>query len=120
MSNHLAVGKPAIVFSQEQVAQVEELAAVLTKSQIADLMGICANTFRAIEDRQPEVARAFNAGKARAIASVASNLIAQAEAGNITAAMFYLRTQAGWTENASIETARVSNVIRIVRPDRIN
>ena len=78
MSQFPVIGKPLIVFNEEQIGKVEELAAVLTKTQIADYMGVCANTFRAIEERQPEVARAFRAGKSRAIADVATNLIAQA------------------------------------------
>ena len=116
MSNSSIVGKPLIVLNQDQVSRVEELASVLTKSQIADYMGICANTFRAIEERQPEVASAFRAGKSRAIADVASNLIAQALEGNTTAAMFYLRTQAGWTENAYNEIKQTQHVIQIIRP----
>jgi len=116
MSQFPVIGKPLIVFNEEQIGTVEELATVLTKSQIADYMGICANTFRAIEERQPEVARAFRAGKSRAIDNVASNLISQALEGNTTAAMFYLRTQAGWTENAYNETKQTQHVIQIIRP----
>ena len=116
MSQFSVIGKPLIVFNEEQIGKVEELAAVLTKSQIADNMGICANTFRAIEERQPEVARAFRSGKSRAIANVASNLITQALEGNTTAAMFYLRTQAGWTENAYNEIKQTQHVIQIIRP----
>ena len=116
MSQPPNIGKPPIVFNEEQIGKVEELAAVLTKTQIADYMGICANTFRAIEERQPEVASAFRAGKSRAIADVASNLIAQALEGNTTAAMFYLRTQAGWTENAYNEIKQTQHVIQIIRP----
>ena len=116
MSQFPVIGKPQIVFNKEQVDKVEELAAVLTKTQIADYMGVCANTFRAIEDRQPEVARAFRAGKSRAIADVASNLIAQALDGNTTAAMFYLRTQAGWTEKSYSGIEPNECVIQIIRP----
>ena len=118
MSQFPVIGKPLIVFNEEQIGKVEELAAVLTKSQIADYMGICANTFRAIEDRQPEVARAFNTGKAQAIANVAANLIAQAEAGNVAAAMFYLRTQAGWTDQTAVKFSPIGHRIEIIRAVR--
>lgn len=118
MSNSPIVGKPLIVLNQEQVSRVEELASVLTKSQIADYIGVCTNTFRAIEERQPEVARAFNTGKARAIANVATNLIAQAEAGNVTAAMFYLRTQAGWTDQFNSKCTPAGHRIEIIRATR--
>ena len=50
------------------------------------------------------------------LSNVASNLITQALEGNTTAAMFYLRTQAGWTENAYNETKQTQHVIQIIRP----
>ena len=91
-------GKPLTVFSDEQIAQVEKLSSVLSKVQLADYMGIHDDTFRAVEKRQPEVRAAFNRGKAKAIATVAANLVNQAQQGNIAAAIFYLKTQAGWSE----------------------
>lgn len=91
-------GRPPVVFTDEQIAQVEALAAVLSKSQMADYFGLSETTLRAIEDRQPEVSDAYKRGKSRAIAGVASNLLSQARNGNTSAAMFYLKTQAGWRE----------------------
>ena len=118
MEQRPTAGKPPIIFSVDQIALINEMAAVLTKEQLSDLLGVCSNTFRAIEERQPEVAKAFRAGKSRAIAKIGANLIAQAEAGNLTAAMFYLRTQAGWTENNARTIEPTKHVIHIVRPDQ--
>lgn len=98
-------GRPIAKLEDDQILQVEKLAAVLSKNQIASFFGISANTFRAIEQRQPEVFEAYQKGKAKAIASVATNLISQAQAGNVTAAIFYLETQAGWKEQSGIEIA---------------
>jgi len=92
-------GRPKVVFDEGQVAQVEALAAVLSKKQIADYFGIDENTFRAVEERQTEVFQAYQKGRGKAIAGVASNLIAQARKGNVSAAIFYLKTQAGWRED---------------------
>ena len=91
-------GREPVVFSEDQTKQVESLAAVLTKGQLADYFGITEKTFRAVESRQPEVSTAYKKGKGRAIATVASNLVAQARRGNVSAAIFYLKTQAGWKE----------------------
>jgi hypothetical protein len=91
-------GRPEVVFTPEQTTQVEALAAVLSKRQMADYFGISETTLRTIEERQPEVFDAYNRGKARAIGKVARNLIQQAENGNTSAAIFYLKTQAGWKE----------------------
>jgi len=65
---------------------------------MADYFGLSETTLRAIEDRQPEVSDAYKKGKSKAIAGVASNLLSQARNGNTSAAMFYLKTQAGWRE----------------------
>jgi hypothetical protein len=91
-------GRPPVVFDEAQTAQVEALAAVLSKGQMADYFGISETTLREIENRQPEVSEAYKRGKAKAIGNVAKNLIGQAAAGNISAAIFYLKTQAGWKE----------------------
>jgi len=91
-------GRPIASFDKAQVAQVEALAAVLSKGQMADYFGISENTFRAIEERQPEVFEAYQKGRGKAIASVGSNLISQARKGNTSATIFYLKTQAGWRE----------------------
>ena len=96
-------GRPPVVFDEAQTAQVEALAAVLSKGQMADYFGISENTLREIEERQPEVSEAYKRGKAKAIGNVAKNLISQAQMGNITAAIFYLKTQAGWKEDKEVE-----------------
>lgn len=96
-------GRPPVVFNDQQVLQVETLAAVLSKAQLSDYFGVSENTFREIEGRQPEVFEAYKRGKAKAIGNVAGNLIAQAKAGNVSAAIFYLKTQAGWKETQTVE-----------------
>jgi hypothetical protein len=91
-------GKRLIVFDEKQTNQVESLAAVLSKTQMADYFGISLTTLIEIEKRQPEVSEAYKRGKSKAIGNVAKNLISQAQAGNVSAAIFYLKTQAGWKE----------------------
>ena len=91
------------MFDPKQTAQVEALAAVLSKGQLADYFNVSENTLREIEDRQPEVSEAYKRGRAKAIGSVAKNLINQAQMGNISAAIFYLKTQAGWKEEREPE-----------------
>ena len=91
-------GKPKIVFTEDQIEQIEKLASLLTKTQLSDYLGVSHVTFNAIEKRQKEVSLAYKKGKAKAIVNVGSNLIKQAQQGNMTAAIFYLKTQAGWKE----------------------
>jgi len=112
-------GRPTKGLTPEEVNEVAVLASVLTKGQLADYYGMSENTFRAIEERQPEVFEAYKKGRARAIRAVAGNLIKQAAEGNTTAAIFYLKTQAGWKEQEVTEVVgQFDNVIKIVRATR--
>ena len=109
-------GRPLIEFTDTQVAQVEALAAVLSKKQTADYMGFSETTFREIEGRQEEVSDAYKRGKAKAINRMGQSLVMQAEDGNTSAAIFYLKTQAGWSETDNDQTN--SNItLQIVKPD---
>jgi len=91
-------GRPKVVFDDAQVIQVETLAAVLTKGQMADYFAISETTLRAVEDRQPEVSDAYKKGRSRQIAGMGENLVKLAADGNVAANIFYLKTQAGWRE----------------------
>lgn len=91
-------GRPLVVLSPEQIAEVQTLSAVLSQEQIADYFGIGRTTFHEVMKRQPEVSEQYKKGKAKAIASVASNLITSAREGNTASQIFYLKTQAGWKE----------------------
>ena len=112
-------GRPSIVFDDTQIAQVEALAAVLSKKQLADHMGISDTTLREIEGRQPDVSDAYKRGKAKAISRMGQSLIMQAEDGNTSAAIFYLKTQAGWRE-ADQDLGNHNITLQIVKPDGAN
>jgi predicted transcriptional regulator len=92
------MARPRKTLTDEQVAQVEKLAAVLTLEQIADFLGVSGQTVRRRMKEEPRVLEAFTRGRARAVGQVATNLVQQAVAGNTQAAIFYLKTQAGWKE----------------------
>jgi len=95
---HAAGGPPLIVLTDEQLIEVQALAAVLTTEQIADYLGISRRTFFNILDRQDGVRALYKKGRARQIAAMAVNLVSQAKKGNVAANIFYLKTQAGWRE----------------------
>lgn len=112
------MGRPKKTLSPEQVRQIETLAAVLTLDQIADFLGMGERTIRRRMREDARVLAAYEKGKAAAIAGVASNLIQQAKAGNVTAAIFYLKTQAGWKETDRVEHAgAVRFTLDIPRPE---
>lgn len=87
----------------EQITELEKLAAVLTLDQIADFFGISDRTLRTRIHEDDVILAAYKRGKQRAIVNVAGNLIKQANNGNTTAMIFYLKTQAGWRETQTHE-----------------
>lgn len=93
------MGRKRKTLSDEQKAQLEVMAAFLTVEQIADYFGIGKTSFYAMIERDPEISERYKKGKAAAIGSVAKTLVSQARDGNLTAAIFYLKTQGGWREN---------------------
>ena len=109
-------GRPPVVFDEAQTAQVEALAAVLSKGQMADYFNISEPTLKQVERRQPEVSLAYKRGRAKAIQGVGSNLIAQAANGNVSAMVFYLKTQAGWKEDKEQTDTRPVVNINYVSP----
>ena len=92
-----------IELTDVQRQEVETLAALLNQEQIADYLGIARNTFRAICDRDPDVAERYKRGKAKAIAHVANGLLQKARPGCTTSSIFYLKTQVGWRETERVE-----------------
>lgn len=96
-------GRPLVELTDKQISEVETLAAILSTEQIADYFGISRATWYNIMERNDEVFRHYKKGKARAIASVASNLVTKANSGDLGAQIFFLKTQAGWKETQKIE-----------------
>ncbi len=96
-------GAPLIVLTEEQYTQVEILAPYLTAQQIADNLGISRATFFNIMDRDDRCKKIFRKGKSDMIAKVAQGLIGKALKGDKGAAIFLLKTQAGWSTKTTVE-----------------
>lgn len=93
--------KPPKVLDDKQIEQLEALASFLTIQQIADYFMIAPRTFQRIIDRQPEAMARYKKGKSNAILSIANSLLTNARNGDTTAQIFYLKTQAGWSDKLS-------------------
>ena len=104
-------GRPSAVLSSKQIDQVEALAAVCTKAQMAAYFGVTEKTFRAIEQRQSEVFTAYSRGRARAVVDIGSVLYQKALGGDLRAIQFYLKTQAGWTEKHALEVIQAEKEV---------
>jgi len=95
-------GRPLATVTEAQRAEVETLSAVLNAEQIADFLGIGRTTFFALLNRDPDLSERYKRGKARAVGAVAQSLVTKARAGNVTAMIFFLKTQGGWREGVEL------------------
>ena len=95
-------GRPLTTLTDAQRAEVETLSAVLTAEQIADFLGIGRTTFFALLNRDEDLSERYKRGKARAIGAVAQSLVTKARSGNVTAMIFFLKTQGGWRESVDL------------------
>ena len=96
-------GRPAKELNEAEISELETLAAILSKEQIAAYFGMTEKTLSAISERQPEVFTAYRRKKAKAVVRVASALMRATEEGDMRAIQFFLKTQAGWTEKRYLE-----------------
>lgn len=94
--------RAAITLTEAQRAEVETLAAVLNAEQIADFLGVGRTTFFALLNRDEDLGERYKRGKARAVGAVAQSLVTKARAGNVTAMIFFLKTQGGWRETVEV------------------
>jgi len=93
-------GRPRVELTDEQKIQVEALAKYLNQDQIADYLGIHRNTFTAIMKRDDDVFVRYKRAKASTDHDVTKSLIQNAREGNVSAQIFYLKTQCRWSEAA--------------------
>lgn len=91
--------------TDEQKAEVETPAAVLTAEQVADYFGIGRRTFYSMMQREEEIAAPYKRGKANSIGVIAQEPINKARAGDTTSMIFFLKTQVGWRETSRVEHA---------------
>ena len=99
MATKKATKSRARKLTEDESAQVEALAAYLSVEQMADFFGISYSTMRRILDRDSDVLNRYKKGRSKALVAVAQGLLQQARGGNMTAAIFYLKTRGGWSTN---------------------
>ena len=99
------MAKQRIKLTPEQRESVGKLAGLLTQEQLADFLGVSRSTFKNLLERDSELSSLYKKGRAKVLAGVAQNLVQKALDGNLTAAIFYLKTQASWHEKPQQDSA---------------
>ena len=110
-------GRPPLTFTDEQLGLIQGYAPFLNQGQIADRLGVSQNGFRNAMERDPRIKEAIKKGKAEKIEKVAATLVEKALGGNIVAAIFYLKAQAGWKDDGSAQDEPQPLTINLVQPD---
>lgn len=93
--------KPRIEIDLKKVEALAERG--LSQQQIADALGISERTLRSRKQESAEFAEAIKRGQAKGIGHVANKLMESVNAGNVTAAIFYLKAKAGWRDQPAEE-----------------
>jgi hypothetical protein len=73
----------------------------LTQEHIFDYYSISRSCWFNNIQHHPELGEAVRRGKAKTISKVSGKLMEQVLKGNLSAIIFYLKTQARWSENAA-------------------
>ena len=95
--------KPCLEINDELLKEIEMLAGNgLTQQQISGYYGITTVTWYKLKRKHFTLDQSFKKGKSTTIAAVSGKLMQQIRLGNLTAIMFYLKTQAGWSEKNSL------------------
>jgi len=100
-----------IELTKEQKSELKTLGAVLNQQQLADYFMISKETLQQIFKRDDEALCMYKKGRSVAINDIASSLLTKARAGDMTAAIFYLKTQAGWREVSRDEVERANEKV---------
>jgi hypothetical protein len=96
-------GRPKFTISDDQKERIGNLAKTLTQEQIADFLGIGRRTFIEMLNRDEKLSAHYKKGKSEAIAGVAGHLLKNCADGNVAAQIFFLKTQAGWSEQDTVK-----------------
>ena len=89
--------------SESDFQLMEKLGGVLKQDQIADYYGITVRQLHTRFKNNPEFRTAYDKARSNTISKVAESLVEKALNGNLTAQIFYLKTQAGWWDKQTIE-----------------
>lgn len=97
------VGRPSIELSDEQILKVEKLAeSGLNCDQIANYFGIGETTFHDLKKKNEIISEAYKKGRSAGIEKATGLLWSKMLEGDTTSIIFYLKTQARWSEKNNI------------------
>ncbi len=104
MSKKKPVGRPPFKITSDVLKKVEGFASRgMNQQQIADALGINIDTLKKYKNINSSFLVAIKEGQAKGIAKVTNALFEQSQNGNTSAAIFYLKNRAGWSDKQEVD-----------------
>jgi hypothetical protein len=97
------LARPSWEPTEADIQLMEKLGGVLKQDQLAHYYGISVRQLHTRFKNNPEFRAAYDKARSDTISKVAQSLVEKALQGNLTAQIFYLKTQAGWWDKQTIE-----------------
>ena len=114
----MPAGRPSWTPTEEQLEKVEQLgAAQCSIEEIAATLGIGQTTLLKYKNIEGEFATLIKGSQDKGKAFAKAQLFKQMAKGNVTALIFYLKTQCGWKEK--IELSGNLTVTPIITPNLV-
>lgn len=108
-TDNSSLGRRRKELTAEQISELEEMAASMTIEQIANYFGMSERTFHELKNRDLAVDTVYKKGRSKGIKEATGLLWKNIRNGDNTSLLFYLKTQAGWSEKKLIETKDVTS-----------
>lgn len=101
--------EPEWVITPEVIEKISEMAGIMTHQQMYHYFGVSKSTWYRRIAESPETLDIIKKGKPKKILKAANCLLDAMTRGGkeaVTAAIFYLKTQAGWSEKQKVELSQ--------------
>jgi|JI7StandDraft_1071085.scaffolds.fasta_scaffold04604_8 hypothetical protein len=109
-------GQHPLGLDENQLKELEQIAPNMTFSQISDYFNIGNTTFKRIQARQKEVEDTYKKGRLKGLNRATQLLWDKMENGDITALIFYLKTQWQWREQKDLNISNQDGSLKPPSP----
>ena len=108
------------VITPAEIKKIESLAAKgMNEEDIAWYLGITPSTLSRKKKEYEQIEQAIKLGKARGKGFVVGKLFAKIKEGNLSAIIFYLKTQCKWSEHVTVNEGDKTSFLSLTPEQQI-